>query len=60
VIIGVGPKWGLEPRALGLLSERIVQQCTASLLIVREGERSRQTAANQAGEEVRLSPAVEG
>jgi nucleotide-binding universal stress UspA family protein len=45
VIVGVGPEWGLEHRALGLMSERIVKHCPASLLIVRDGETGHTPAA---------------
>jgi hypothetical protein len=34
VLVGAGAQWGLEPRLFGMVSERIVSQCPASLLIV--------------------------
>jgi Kef-type K+ transport system membrane component KefB len=46
VIVGVGPEWGLEHRALGLLSERIIKYCPASLLIVRSRESLAQAPAS--------------
>jgi Kef-type K+ transport system membrane component KefB/nucleotide-binding universal stress UspA family protein len=37
VLVGAGAQWGLEPRLFGMVSERIVRQCPASLLIVHSG-----------------------
>jgi Kef-type K+ transport system membrane component KefB/nucleotide-binding universal stress UspA family protein len=34
VLVGAGAQWGLEPRLFGMISERIVRKCPASLLIV--------------------------
>jgi nucleotide-binding universal stress UspA family protein len=35
VVVGVGARWGLESHLFGLHRERIIQECPASLLIVR-------------------------
>jgi Kef-type K+ transport system membrane component KefB/nucleotide-binding universal stress UspA family protein len=34
VLVGAGAQWGLEPRLFGMVSEKIVRKCPASLLIV--------------------------
>jgi nucleotide-binding universal stress UspA family protein len=36
VVIGASQEWGLESRAVGIRPERIIQECPASLLIVRQ------------------------
>jgi Kef-type K+ transport system membrane component KefB/nucleotide-binding universal stress UspA family protein len=35
VVVGVGHEWGLERRLFGVFSERLIQQCPTSLLVVR-------------------------
>ncbi|MEO6027783.1 MAG: cation:proton antiporter [Candidatus Binatia bacterium] len=36
LVIGVGTEWGLEPRPFGMRSERLIQECPSSLLVVRQ------------------------
>jgi nucleotide-binding universal stress UspA family protein len=38
VVIGASAEWGLEHRSFGLQPERIIRDCPASLLIVRQHE----------------------
>lgn len=37
VVVGIGAEWGLEHRIFGLQAERIIEECPASLLVVRDG-----------------------
>jgi nucleotide-binding universal stress UspA family protein len=37
VLVGAGAPWGLEPRLFGMVSERLVRESPASLLIVHSG-----------------------
>jgi len=34
-VLGVGEDWQLEPHVFGLRSERLVAECSSSLLVVR-------------------------
>ncbi len=36
VVVGIGAAWGLEHRSFGLQAERLIRDCPASLLIVRQ------------------------
>jgi nucleotide-binding universal stress UspA family protein len=35
VVVGVGQEWGLERRLFGVFSERLIERCPTSLLVVR-------------------------
>jgi Kef-type K+ transport system membrane component KefB/nucleotide-binding universal stress UspA family protein len=58
VLVGIGPEWGLEHKGFGLQAERIIRDCSTSLLVVRDGSEVRAEARQpkRSLQPVRLAP----